>query len=163
VLGGVLQRLTAAEVHGGLDVLGEPLVGSSIQIENGSRVRLGHVRLQRAGQPSIREQRREDASGEIAQLRERVIRQVADIHQRTCRAIWIAPQSLGRQTRCDGNRYQMLLRAVVNVALDATSLGILGGHDALTRRPQLLGLRLERQREANVAERRTRLRGQVSQ
>ncbi len=54
----------------------------------------------------------------------------------------------------DGERDELLLGAVVDVAFQAPAFLVLGGHQALTRRPHVLD-------QPHVAQDETRLRGQV--
>ncbi|MFN8233033.1 MAG: hypothetical protein U0V56_06065 [Actinomycetota bacterium] len=105
---------------------------------------------ERRRQPAIGQQRRVDAAGQVAQVLEGRRRLVADLGEQRASPFRIAlDQSVG-ELQLDRERDQLLLRAVVDVALQASSLVVLGLHDALLRGLQLRQPRLQVLGETHV-------------
>ena len=116
--------------------------------------------LQRLGQAAVHEQRRVDAVREVAQLLHRVLEVVADLLEHLLRGVGIGVGELARQVHVHGQRDEVLLRAVVEVALDGTALRVARFDDARARGAQLVGLApnlverlLERRVELHVVQR----------
>ena len=87
-------------------------------------------RAQRLLQSAVHQQRRVDAVREVAQLLHRVLQVVTDLLEDLLRGVGIGVGELTRQIHVDGQRDQVLLRAVVQVALDGTALRVAGFDDA---------------------------------
>jgi hypothetical protein len=129
VLGGILQRLEAAEVDGCLGLLREPpdRVG-----RNGHRHRgLARLRGQGGDQSGVREQRRVDAAGEVAEVLKRARRVGPQLGKQLPGLTRITVRRRGEQVELDRQRDQVLLRAVVQVPLKPPPRLVLRGHQAL--------------------------------
>jgi len=126
MLGHVRQRFGHDVVGGHLDPLGQPPLGSKLQLDR-DRATAGQGPQGRP-QAALGQDRRVDAAGELAQLLQRPIHAGGD------------PVQLGRQllqpgrdrrlggAELQGQRDQPLLGPVVQVALDAAA-GLVGGGD----------------------------------
>ena len=69
VLRDVLQCFEAAEVHGRLDVLAEP--PDTVGVDHDRNRRLAKLRPQEWDQPAVRQQRRVNPPGQVAEVAER--------------------------------------------------------------------------------------------
>ena len=142
----VRQRLRDQEVRGGLDRRGQPLLRQLHLHLHRHRRPLGE-RVDRRGEPAVGEDRGMDAARELAQLRQRArqpLRQLVD--RRVLQPRLEHPQ-------VQRERDELLLRAVVQVALDPAPRGVAGRHDPRPREPQLLQPRLQIRAQALVVQR----------
>ena len=103
------------------------------------------LRLERRREALVRQQRRVDAAREVAAGS----RSPRRPRRRSSPSISAARRGVLRQhpadqPQLDGQRDQVLLRAVVDVALEPPALGVLRRHDALARGAQLLERRRSR-------------------
>ena len=168
MLPGILHRLEAAEVHRGLGLARVPLdpLGDHLGREHRA-VRRG---AQRLGQPAVAQQRRVDAVRELAQLAERRLDVAAQLLEHRLDGLRIGLHELAGQADLDRERDEVLLRAVVEVALDPAP-GLVGGSDdaqpgGLELRVALLqGLEagLERRVEPDVVQREADLARELGQ
>jgi hypothetical protein len=171
VLGRILQRFQATEVQRGLGPRVEARAGDrGIGIQSGGRRGPGQVCPQGRHEPPISQDGGEDAAREGAQGLQGVVGLRTDLLQQRARAGRRCLQHLTCQPSVDGNGDEVLLGAIVDVALEPAPFGILRGDDALARRSQFFGLpgelsepRLELERQTNVGERGTRLCRQIRQ
>jgi len=127
VPGGVLQRFNAAEVDRGLDLRRVPAdaVGADL---DGHR-RLAGLGADGGGQALVGEQRRVDAAGQVAQGLQRAAGLGLELgDQGPFPVLVLAGQRLRLGQRA-GDGEQLLLGAVVDVALDPPPLLILRGDD----------------------------------
>ncbi len=128
VLAGVLERLEGAEVDGGLDVVA---VTSDIDEIDGRRERgSAGRRRERVGEPARHEQRREDAVGERPELGDRRLDVTLDLVDHRHRIGGVVLDGVARQAELDGERHEVLLGPVVEVAFELAPLAVAGGHDA---------------------------------
>ena len=136
MLGGVLQRLEAAEVHGRLHLAG--VAADAVGVDaHGERAPVGG-RPQRLGQAGVHEQRRVDAVGQVAQLLDRVLHRVAERVEHLGGGLGVVGEHVLGEAEVHRQRHEVLLGAVVEVALDLAPLGVAGGHDAGTRGAQVV-------------------------
>ena len=145
VLDDVGQRLCRDEVRGRLDRRREP-AGAHLQLD-GDRRPPGEGR-QRRSDPLLREYGRLDPVCEVAQLGKRVHHLGVGLRQELVDAVGTAiGETHPGRPQGQADAQQALLRAVVQVALESTSLGVAGLDDARSRGADLdqLGaqLRLE--------------------
>lgn len=159
VLGAILQRFEATEVRRGFGT-GRKARRRHVRIRLQRNPRRPlpppNDRLERRCQPSVGQHRREDPARQLAHGVECFGRLHADLLQQILRLRRVCPHQLLGNAHRDGNRHELLLCAIVNIALQAPPLGVLGSHDALARCAQL-------QVEPHVLERRAGLRGKVHQ
>jgi len=101
------------------------------------------VGLQSGNQPTVCQYRRENTAGQITQRFDRAVHLRADLLEKSSSATGGRFEHLAREARVDGDGHQVLLRAIMDVALDAAPLRILRGDDALARGAQLFGLHRE--------------------
>ena len=136
VLGGVLQRLEAAEVHRRLHlgrVPAHPVAG-----ERDARGGPLGSHPQGLDDPGVHEQRREDAVGQRTQFGDGgtdIVPQGAqDLpgHRR------IVGDGVVGKAEVHGQRHQVLLGPVVEISFDPAALGVGGGHQPDPGGPQLL-------------------------
>ena len=98
----------------------------------------GGQRLERGAEPVVAEDGRMDAARELPQLLDGGLRLLARLRDQLEGALGVAREAgLGDAER-HGHRDHPLLRAVVQVALDAAALLIGRGDDALARGPQVV-------------------------
>ena len=161
VLARVLQRLEAAEVDRGLDLLRVPadLLGLDRRGQRGA-VAGG---AERVGQPAVHQQRRVDAVREVAQLLHRLLEVGRDLVEHLLGGVGVGVGELAGEAGAHRERDEVLLRAVVQVALDAAALEVGGLDDAGAGAAQLVGLApdlvervLERGVELEVVQREAR-------
>ena len=88
--------------------------------------------------------------GEVAELLQNLLELLADVVE-SLRGLWI--REFAGQADSDAECDQMLLRPVMEVALDLSALGVARGHDACTRCAELCVRRLELGRHATVLDR----------
>ena len=119
---------------------------------------------ERLGEPAVHEQRRVDAVREVAQLLHRLLEVGADLVEHRLGLLGIVVGELAREPHAHRERDEVLLRAVVQVALDRAPLGVAGLDDACARGAQLVGLAahlverlLKRRVELDVVQRETDL------
>ena len=103
----------------------------------GSAARVGR-RRQRLGQPAGHEQRREDAVGQRAQLLDGVLHVALDLVDHRDGVVRVVLDGVTGQAQLHGQRDEVLLGAVVQVALELAPLGVAGGDDAGPRLLQLV-------------------------
>ena len=136
VLGGVLQRLEAAEVHRRLHLA--RVAPDAVGVDaHGQRAAVGG-RPERLGEAGVHEQRRVDAVGQVAQLLDRVLHGVAERVEHLGGGLGVVGEDVLGEAEVHRQRDEVLLGAVVQVALDLAALGVAGGHDAGTRGLQVL-------------------------
>ena len=140
------QGLGDDEVDGGLERLGQPLLGDALDDQRQRRAR--GERLQRGREAAVGEHGGVQPAGELAQLGQRLLELVRGAAQQRHRGVGVA-ELLLEHPQLDGERDQPLLRAVVQVALQPPALGHARLEDAHPRRVDLrprLGA-LQRQRD----------------
>ena len=81
---------------------------------------------QRLGEATVHEQRRVDAVREVAQLLHRLLQVAPDLLEHRLRPVGIGVGDLADEVHAHRERDEMLLRAVVQVALDPTALRVAG-------------------------------------
>ncbi len=119
------------------------------------------MRLERGDQPLVRQQRGVDTSREIAEVVQRSARFDLQLLEHLLRLGRISLNQLLRETLPDLERDQLLLRAVVDVALELATLSILGSDQAFLGRLQLVESLAQIGSEAFVAQDQTCLRGEA--
>jgi F420-dependent oxidoreductase-like protein len=130
VLRDVVQRLEATEVHRGLDRL---VVASVAAHLDGDRDRcLASLRLEGGPESLVGEQRRIDAPGEVAQIFESSFGVALDVAEQAGALGRVSLGELLGEPGLDGEGDQLLLGAVVEVALDPPSLLVLRGDESLS-------------------------------
>ena len=91
-----------------------------------SIVSLAGLCLQRRDQPLVREERRIDAAREVAQILDRLPRRGLEVREHRLRLLGIAVDEPFGQAELHRERDELLLRAVVEVALELAPLLVLG-------------------------------------
>ena len=99
-------------------------------------------RLERGGEPAVAEHRGMEAAGELAQLLERERQLGGGRAEAARRRLRVAAEPRLREPERERERDEPLLRAVVEVPLEAPPLGGLGLDDPRPRAPDLLLLAL---------------------
>jgi hypothetical protein len=89
------------------------------------------VRLECRRDATVGQRRRIDAARKITHGRQGLGGLALHFDQQLARRRDVGLDQLLDDSQVDANGDQMLLRAIMQVALDAASLGILGRHDAL--------------------------------
>jgi hypothetical protein len=102
--------------------------------------------------PVVSEDRRAGSPSEVAELVKDALELVAEVGEPRG-DLRIAFRELPREPDPDAEGHQVLLRPVVQVALDLSPLGIAGGGDLLAGRDELGGRRTELRLEPTVLER----------
>jgi FtsX-like permease family len=138
VLGRVLQRLQAAEVHGGLDLKAVPAEARRGHGDRQGRAAAGGA--QRLAEPAVGEQRRVDAVGEVAQFLDGGLDLVGELVDHQPGRLRVVGHEVAGKPEVHGEGDQVLLRAVVQVALNATAFGVRTRHDPGPGAAQLVGL-----------------------
>jgi len=156
VLAGVLDGLEAAEVERRLDV---GLVAAYVAAHGGRQTGSVRHRVKRLDQPSVAQQRGVDPVGKLAQLVERFLHVAAQAVQDLAALVRVGVEQRLHQPDLDRQGDEVLLGAVVQVALDPPPRLVGGGHDPLPRGDQLgvallelLEARLERRVEAHIVQ-----------
>jgi hypothetical protein len=103
-----------------------------------------------------------DAVGELPEIPKHLAGLVLQIGQLSSGEL-VTAESVAGEPQPRDERYDLLLNPVMQVSLDTTTLGILGGNKADPRGGQLLEALLELRREPNVGNRRSGLRGHGGQ
>ena len=150
VLRDVLHRLEAREVHGRFDILRVP--GDRVGADLDRQTRLPRLRLERRDESLVRQERRIDAPGEVAEILQRGVGLALELADQLARLLRVPFDQAVGELELDGERHQLLLRAVVDVALQPPALGILRGDQPLLRGLQIVQSRLERLGQSHVAE-----------
>jgi hypothetical protein len=88
-------------------------------------------------EPMVCKQRRVDAAREVAEILECVLDPLLHLAEQLALSGGICSREALRHARLDGERHQLLLRAVVQVAFEAPTLLVLGGDESLARRAQV--------------------------
>ena len=108
--------------------------------------------------------------GQVPQLLDGLLHLVGQLVEHLGRGRRVVGDDVAGQAEVDGQGHQMLLGAVVQVALDPAALGVAAGHDAGPGLAQLVGLlaqlvegRLQGGVELGVVERQADLAGQVGE
>ena len=129
VLLDVLQRLQHAEVHRGLDVL--RVAADPVGFDRYRNRRLSRLRFQRHAQSFVGKQRWIDAARQVAQRLERLVGIGLQLIERLLRTDGVpSEEHLGEpDLHLDGD--EMLLGAVMQVALEAAALLVLRGDETL--------------------------------
>ncbi len=154
VLRDVLERLETAEVHGRLDVL--PVAPDPVGLDRDRDRRLARLRGERRAEPLVGEQRRVDAPRQVPKGLERVLRVRPDLGQHRLHALGVAVDEALREALLDGERDELLLGSVVQVAFERLRALVLCRDDAPARLAELLD-------QPNVAEHEGRLRRDVAE
>ena len=128
ILGDVLQRLQTREVDGGLDRLREP--ADAVGVDGRWNDGLSSLRLERGRQALVGQQRRIDATRKVAQVLERLAGADLQVRRHRCGLAGSRPTTR-RAAELHVERDQLLLHAVVDVALELAPLLVLGGDQAL--------------------------------
>ena len=81
---------------------------------------------ERRDQPFVGEERRIDAAREVAEILDRLARRRLEVREHRLRLLRIAFDEPFGQPQLDRERDELLLRAVVEVALELASLLVLG-------------------------------------
>jgi hypothetical protein len=148
VLRGVLQRFQHAEIDGGLDFLGVPAQVRCFHRDR--KGRLPRLCFECGRQPQVGEQRWVDPPGEIPELLQRVLRLLLGLREQLicfCRGV---PRHLAGQPERDLERDKLLLRAIVQVPLQAPAGLVGGGNEALARGPEVFYQRDVPQHQARL-------------
>src|SRR3954452_22894367 len=103
-------------------------------------------------EPLVREERRIDPASEVAEILEGLRRLGLELRQHGIGLLRFASDERLREPELDRERDELLLRAVVDVALEAPALRVLRGDEPLLRRLQILESRAEVLRQPDVAE-----------
>jgi hypothetical protein len=82
-------------------------------------------------EPMVCKQRRVDAAREVAEILECVLDPLLHLAEQLALSGGICSREALRHARLDGERHQLLLRAVVQVAFEAPTLLVLGGDESL--------------------------------
>lgn len=160
VLDDVLQRLQGAEVHGRLDFGG--IAPEALRLHADRDRRSPSAGAESGFQAVGGKQRRVDAMGKLSQRQDRFVGLGAELGDYTGRLAgpFLLGQRLGqRQTDLHGD--QLLLGTIVEVALEATPLVVLGTDQALSGGPQLLHVVQQLGGETDVAQHQAGLGGNV--
>ena len=139
MLRSVLERLEAAEVDGRLDLWVVAATRVRLRIGSGWCARRAAL-ASASSRPAILEQRRVDAVREVAKFLHRLVDRGAKLVENRPGPLRVRVDELADRSEVRLERDEVLLGAVVEVALDPAPLGVGGGDDARPRRPQLLGL-----------------------
>ena len=136
VLGHVLQRLKGAEVHGGLGVLREP--SDPVTVHAHGHLRLASLGRQSRHQPLVGQERWIDPPGQVPEIVERLGESLFRLLEEAVRLLGVSMREGTNQSHLHRERDELLLRPVVDVALDLPTLLVLSDHEALARGTQLL-------------------------
>ena len=134
VAGDVGQRLGGDEVGGRLDLRRGPLVELDVDLDR-QRHAVGEP-LHGRPEPAVGEDRGVDAARELAQLGERDGELVGELLDHRHEVGVLHPRA--QQPQVERERDELLLGAVVQVALQPPARGVGGLHDAGARDPQVL-------------------------
>ena len=141
VLRHVLEGLERGEVDGRLDLLRQALDAIGVHVD-GHR-RLASLRDERRCQALVGEQRRIDTAGEVAQIVERTACVHLQLGEHRLGSRGVAIDELLGETLAHLQRDELLLGAVVDVALELPAFVVLGGDEALLRGLQVGQPRLQ--------------------
>ena len=147
MLGGVLDRLEAAEVRRRLDADRVPPVPCVDDLDG-----LTRDGAKGRGHALLLEQRGVDAARELHQRRHRVGGRLLLRGQQRLGPRWRRHGQRRCQSQVDRQRDEVLLRAVVQVPLESLSLFLAGLDHAGPRAPKLLDSRAELRVEPRVLE-----------
>ena len=142
VLGHVGQRLGDDEVDGALDRRRRAL--RHVDRQRHRHRAAGDDRRQRGVEPAVLEDRGVEAAHEVAQLGQRLLGLLVRAGDELQRAVGIGGELLLGPAEVHAERDQPLLRAVVQVALDAAALGLGAVERGGAARVELLDPGLER-------------------
>ena len=134
----VLQRLEHAEVDRGLDLL--RVAADAFGFDPGGQRGTPGRRAECLRKTAVHEQRRVDPVREVAQFLHRFLQVLADLLEHPLRRLGIRVGDLTREVHADRERHEVLLRTVVQVALDRAALRVTGFDDAHAGRAELVGL-----------------------
>ena len=150
VLRGVRERLAHHVVRGRLDVVGVPLgAHRGIRLDRQRDREPRDARLDRGHEAVVAQHGRVDAAGELAQVGERLAGLVLQLDELLGREL-PALQSIAGEAEPGDLRHDVLLDAVVQVALEAPALVVLRGDEPLAGGAQLVELFGELRRQAHV-------------
>src|SRR5215217_1731859 len=163
VLGHIGQRFAGDEVSRALHVLREPLSTQTVVRNDlhGDR-KSGDPGLQRRNETVVAQHRRVDAVGKLPEVPEHLSGLSLKLSQLFGGELVTAEPVAGEPEAGD-KRHHLLLDPVMQVALNATPLRVLGSNETYPRRRQLLEPLLELSRKPNVGNCRRSLRGDGSQ
>ena len=120
------------------------------------------VRLERRRQALVREQRGVDPAREVAEVVERVAERRLQPRRRLPDTLRIVGQPL-QQPELHRERHELLLSAIVEVALDLAPLLVLSVDESPSRRSKIVDARLQLRGQPGVAEHQPGLRCEVLQ
>src|SRR2546423_570888 len=123
VLRDVVERLEAAEVDGRLHLLG--VSTDAFGLDRRRDGRLTGLSLERRGETLVGEERRVDAASEVAQILERGAGRGLQPREQLAFLPLVAADELLGETELHRERHELLLCAVVEVALDLASFLVL--------------------------------------
>jgi hypothetical protein len=138
VLRNVRERLGDEKVRSGLDRLSEAFIWDDERHRN--RRTFGE-RPYGGSEALVREDRRVNAAGELAKLVERTAQLVLGLAEKLAGTVRLSADLGTGELESEPEAEKALLRAVVKVPLEPTSLVVPGLHDAGPRRAQLRKLR----------------------
>ncbi len=141
VLDDVLNRLEAAEVHRDLELLRVP--PDSDRPDRDRERGAPRGRAERLTQAASVQQRRIDAAREQAKLLEDIVHLAPDRRQRALAPLRVLLDRLRRHVELDPQTHEVLLDAVVEVALEPPALGVGHLHQPDPRGRQVGRRRLE--------------------
>ena len=127
VLGSVLQRLEAAEIESRLRLGGIPTdaVGDDVHRKG---VAVG-CRTERFHEPAIHQQRRVDPVRQLPQLLNGLLDLGCELVQHLHTGFLVVDNDVLGQPEVHGQRDEVLLRSVVKIAFDPTTLGVTARDD----------------------------------
>ena len=146
---GVLERVGEAladeEVGRALDRLAEPRRAHlRVALDRDAEREARRAALDRLDDAVVRQHRGMDARGELAQVLQRLARLDLQVDERLAEPARVAGQLAARQADARDQRDELLLGAVVDVALDLAPRRLLRSDDPRARGGELVGLHLDR-------------------
>ena len=113
----VLHRLEAREIDGRFDILRIP--GDRVGVDLDRQTRLPRLRLERRDEALVRQERRIDAPGQVAEVLQRRVRLALELADDLARLLRVSFDQAVGELELDGERHQLLLRPVVDVPLES--------------------------------------------
>ena len=146
---GADQSVEPAEVHGPGGLGRERETGAAL-ISVGTPVDIAAARKAAARPPGL-EQRWVDPLGQQRGLLECALEVSCHVVEELDGGTRIALDELARELNVDRKSDEVLLRAVVELALEGSTLGVIGERDALTRGTKLVDLEASRSSASSVS------------